>query len=360
MSKLLTVFGATGNQGGSVIKSVLANPQLSSEYKIRAVTRDPSKPSGKALADKGVEVVKADLKDKESVKKAVEGSSAVFGVTNYWELFSKDAEVEQGKNIADACKENGVSLLIWSSIPHATKMTNGKLPHLPHFDSKAEIGEYIREQNIPATFFHAGCFMSNISSQSIQKSDEGSILYWNLNPDTKMPLFDAADDTGKFVAGILLHQPELLGKDIYGASGWYTPTEIVNTIQEVSGQKTTYQQVSDETFQSFLPEAIGEELKETFMLMRDYAYYGPGGDKILAESLKYTDGKPSTFKEYVQRSGPWQTGKLDSLFLNSKVSSQIRYAVLLLQLVEPIPGLFLSAHVPHVFSSCPISLDAIK
>lgn len=82
MSKLLTVFGATGNQGGSVIKSVLANPQLSSEYKIRAVTRDPSKPSGKALADKGVEVVKADLKDKESVKKAVEGSSAVFGVTN--------------------------------------------------------------------------------------------------------------------------------------------------------------------------------------------------------------------------------------------------------------------------------------
>lgn len=82
MSKILTVFGATGNQGGSVISAVLDHPKLSAEYKLRAVTRDPSKPSGKALADKGVEVVKADLLDKASVIKAVEGSDAVFGVTN--------------------------------------------------------------------------------------------------------------------------------------------------------------------------------------------------------------------------------------------------------------------------------------
>lgn len=88
------------------------------------------------------------------------------------------------------------------------------------------------------------------------------------------------------MAGILLNQSELMGKDIYGASGWYTPIDIVNTIQEVSGKKTTYQQVPDETFQSFFPEARGEEMKETFMLMREYAYYGPGGDKILEESLK--------------------------------------------------------------------------
>lgn len=111
-------------------------------------------------------------------------------------------------------------------------------------------------------------------------------MVWNLNPDTKMPLFDAADDTGKFVAGILLHQSDLLGKDIYGATDWYTPTDITNTIQEVSGKKTTYQQLSDEKFQSVLPEAVAKELTETMMLIREYAYYGPGGDKILAESLK--------------------------------------------------------------------------
>ena len=57
MSKLLTVFGATGNQGGSIIKAVLADPALSNEFKIRAITRDTSKPAAKALADKGVELV---------------------------------------------------------------------------------------------------------------------------------------------------------------------------------------------------------------------------------------------------------------------------------------------------------------
>ena len=87
MSKIITVFGATGNQGGSVIASIQKDSRLSSEYKIRGVTRDPSKPKGKALADKGVELVKADLSDKESVKKAIEGSYAVFAVTNCMSSF---------------------------------------------------------------------------------------------------------------------------------------------------------------------------------------------------------------------------------------------------------------------------------
>ena len=82
MAQILTVFGATGKQGGSVVDTILAHPILSTQYKLRAVTRDPSKPAGEALKKKGVEVVKADLADKESVRKAVEGSKVVFGVTN--------------------------------------------------------------------------------------------------------------------------------------------------------------------------------------------------------------------------------------------------------------------------------------
>ncbi|KAL8951058.1 MAG: hypothetical protein Q9222_002951 [Ikaeria aurantiellina] len=300
MSKLLTVFGATGNQGGSVIASVLANPKLSSEYNIRGITRDPSKPAGQKLAERGVELVKADLSDKESVRKATEGSFAVFGVTNYWEFLDKNIEISQGRNIADACKANGVSLFIWSTICHAGRMTNGKLSHLPHFDSKAEVADYVRANDIPATFLNAGCFMENFPD-TLQKSEEGDSLNANLHPDTKIPLFAAAEDTGKFVAGILLNHPTLLGKDIYAATGWYTPTDIVKAIEKVSGRKTTFNELPDKTFQSFLPEAIGEELMETFMLVRDYAYYGPGGDKILEESLKYVDGKPTTLEEFMQK-----------------------------------------------------------
>lgn len=82
MSKILTVFGATGNQGGSVIKAVLAHPELSKTYKIRAVTRDPTKANAQVFRDQGVEVVKGDQNDLASLREAVKGSNAVFAVTN--------------------------------------------------------------------------------------------------------------------------------------------------------------------------------------------------------------------------------------------------------------------------------------
>ena len=82
MPKIITVFGATANQGGSVVNQILAHRGLSKLYKIRAITRDPAGKKGQALKERGCEVASADLNDKESLKKAIEGSSVVFGVTN--------------------------------------------------------------------------------------------------------------------------------------------------------------------------------------------------------------------------------------------------------------------------------------
>lgn len=82
MSKLLTVFGATGQQGGSLIAYALQNPQLNKMYNLRGVTRDTSKETARALRDRDVEVVQADLNDPASVLQAIAGSYAVFGVTN--------------------------------------------------------------------------------------------------------------------------------------------------------------------------------------------------------------------------------------------------------------------------------------
>ena len=83
--KLLTIFGATGNQGGSVISAILNHPNISSKYRLRAITRDTSKPAARSLASKGVELAKADLNDPASISEAIKGSYGVFAVTNYWE-----------------------------------------------------------------------------------------------------------------------------------------------------------------------------------------------------------------------------------------------------------------------------------
>ena len=101
MAKLITVFGATGAQGGSVVKALLAD----GGFKVRAVTRNPDSAKAKALSEQGSEVVKVDMDDKESLKAAIAGSYGVFAVTNYWGMLAEnpdtaqEREIQQGKNL---------------------------------------------------------------------------------------------------------------------------------------------------------------------------------------------------------------------------------------------------------------------
>ncbi|KAH8152588.1 uncharacterized protein LAJ45_03429 [Morchella importuna] len=307
MSKILVVFGATGNQGGSVIRSVLADPKLSKEFKIRGVTRDPSKPAAQKLAEQGVDVVKADLLDKGTLRNALIGAHSVFAVTNYWEKASKEIEVTQGKNISDVSKEIGVEHLIWSSLPNVTKLTDGKLSNVPHFDGKAEVEEYINALGVPATFFLAGFYMQNLKSAIKLGEDGKKTLAFTFPGDTEVPLFEASADTGKFIAAILSSDyAKPRGKQVLGASGWFTPNEIITTFEEVTGQPAKYVQLPEEVFRGFLPEAFATEMLENFALIRDYQYYGPNAKESLEESLKILNQPPTSFKEFVQRNGPWE------------------------------------------------------
>jgi len=141
--RILTIFGSTGSQGGSVIDVVLSRPELQQKYALRGVTRNTTSSKSQALAAKGVEMVQGELSDLESLKKAVAGSYGVFGVTDFWAVMNKDIEMQQGKNIFEAVKSAGVKHYVWSSLPYAAKLTNGRLMHVDHFDSKAIVEEYV-------------------------------------------------------------------------------------------------------------------------------------------------------------------------------------------------------------------------
>ena len=119
--KTITIFGATGLQGGSVAAIFLDDPKLNADWTVRAVTRDVTKEGAKKLASQGAQVVAADLNDKSSLRAAVDGAYAVFAVTNYWEKMDKDVEVQQGKNLVDAAAEAGVQHFIWSSVLNINK-----------------------------------------------------------------------------------------------------------------------------------------------------------------------------------------------------------------------------------------------
>ncbi|KAF5025446.1 hypothetical protein F66182_2469 [Fusarium sp. NRRL 66182] len=299
MSKILTVFGATGNQGGSVVRAILNDPALSKEFKIRGITRDVSKPAAKELASRGVEVVAADMNTAEQVAPAVKDAHTVFLVTNYWETNKGNGEIAQGKAVADACKDAGVKHLVFSSLLNTNKISNGRLTHIKHFEGKAEIEEYIRQINVPATFVLPGYFASNLLTQ-IRKNEDGSYA-WALpvsGDKGQVPIFDVNADTGKFVKAAIKHFPDTLNKRIYAATDYYTPNQIISEFNQVTGKSATFSQVPADIFKTFLPAAIAEEMTENMLLLEDPGYYG-GAD--LKESLSLLDDKPTTWKEFVEK-----------------------------------------------------------
>ncbi|KAK3903310.1 NmrA-like family domain-containing protein 1 [Staphylotrichum tortipilum] len=299
MSKLITVFGATGNQGGSVIKHILADAVLSKEFKIRGITRDTSKPAAQALAQKGVELKSANLDSKSSVVEAVAGSHTVFLVTNYWE--SKDAakELSQGKNVADAAKEGGVSHIIFSSLLNVTETSRGRLTHVPHFDAKADIEQYIRGTGVPSTFVLPGYFMSNFTHMLRPKEDGSLTLAFPVSSQAKFPLLDAAGDYGKFVKAAIKHSASLNGKRVYAASDYYTPERILADVEEVTGKKTAYVQLTPEQYKAALPAATADEMLENHLFIEKPGYFN---GEILKESLDLLDEKPTTWKEFITKS----------------------------------------------------------
>ncbi|KAH7092624.1 putative NmrA family transcriptional regulator [Paraphoma chrysanthemicola] len=299
MSKIITVFGATGNQGGSVIKQLLNDSKLSQEFKIRGVTRDSSKPAAQELAKLGVEVVVADLSSKESLQAALQGSHTVFLVTNYWETANPAIELSQGKNVADVSKEVGVQHLIFSSLLNVTETSGGRLTHVPHFDGKSDIEQYIRDLGVPATFYLPGYFMSNLE-QMIRPGQDGA-LTWALPiaENSKFPLIDIKSDTGKFVKAIIKNRSSVLGARVLGAENYYTATQVLDTLAKVTGKKTGFVRLDEGTYKSFLPEFMAQEMLENHLFIENPGYYG-GED--LEKSHAILDEKLVSLEEFLEKS----------------------------------------------------------
>lgn len=312
--KVLVVFGATGTQGGSVVKSILGDPKTAAEYSIRAVTRDASKPAAQKLAEAGCEVVTADLDNVASVEKAVTGAHTVFAVTNFWEKASAAIEIQQGKNVADASKKADVQFLIWSSLINVTKLSGGKLSQVHHFDSKAEVEEYIRSIGIPSSFFLPGFFMSNLPGKMIRPSPQTGAytLAMPIPTTSHVPLLDTENDTGKFVKGMMLNQAKVEGKRILGATAYYEPARIIEEFKAAKPEDTKGAvaiEIPGEVFKGFLgktgaPPAVQEEMLQNMQLMADGGF-GYFGGESLDFSLSILGEPATTWSQFLTRSPVW-------------------------------------------------------
>lgn len=284
MSKLLTVFAATGQQGGSIIRTIQASPSLSSIWKLRAITRDVKSNAAAALASSGVQVVSADIEHPETLSKAVEGSDAVYAFT--LTIVDTDEEIKQGKAIADACLAAKVKHIIWSSVPSPRKISNNKLQNVVHFEAKNKVMEYIEsikgQGGMIASYFEPSTFMSNFERHLTPNSEGIRMINfpWGDGDQAKVPLIDIANDTGTYVGALLSADPKTVdGLRAQAVTEWITPNQIARTLSEVTGKPFQYNEVTSEAFGSFLSPAISTRMAEMMESLRDYSYFGKGAEK---------------------------------------------------------------------------------
>jgi hypothetical protein len=144
--------------------------------------------------------------------------------------------------------------------------------------------------------------MSNFS-QMFNRGEDGVYNFaLPISENAEFPLFDVAEDTGKFTNAILKNAGKLNGKQVLAATAYYTPKQIVADFEQASGNKMRYIQISGEQFKSYLPEFMAEEMLENHVLLDTEGYYGGEG---LEESLELLEGKPVTWKQFVKKSGIW-------------------------------------------------------
>ena len=261
MSQLIVVFGATGRQGESVVRALLANG-----YKVRALTRNPDSTGGKSLQEKGCEVVKVDLDDASSVQSSVAGAHGVFAVTNFWALLAESEnkgevamarEVAQGKTIGDACKKEGVKHLVYSGLASVEKSIGKSCPHL---DGKAIVEEYLDEIGVPATSTRLPFYYENFYD-FVQKGDDGTFSI-TFPMDGPMDALSVAD-IGEIVVTVFKSADKYIGKKLNLSGDKKTMGEYAAIVSEVTGKTLTYNKVPAEVFSKF-PFPGAEELAVMF------------------------------------------------------------------------------------------------
>ena len=275
--KIIAVFGATGAQGGGLARAILND--RSSEFTVRAVTRDPESGKAKELAALGAEVVKADVDDPQSVRKALEGAYGAYFVTFFWSHFSPEKEMEEAKVYANAAKDAGLKHVIWSTLEDVRKyvpLEDESMPTLrgkykvPHFDGKGESDHFFTDAGVPTTFMLASWYYDNLIyfGAGPKRGEDGKFSITFAMGDKKMAGI-AADDIGKCAYGILKKGEEAVGKRIGVAGDQITCAEMANYLTKFLEEEVTYNEVTPEQYRGFgFPGA--DDLGNMFQFYRDF------------------------------------------------------------------------------------------
>ncbi len=275
----ILVTGASGQQGGAVARSLLGQGQP-----IRVMSR--SKDKLQTLQELGAEIVAADMNDPDSLEAAMSNIKKAFLVTTPFEA-GFEAEVQQGKNFIDAAKNRGVEHLVFTSVGSANTHTG-----IPHFDTKFQIEQYIKQTGIPFTIIRPVFFMENFGSPWFLPAIQKGTLALPVHPDVSVHMV-SLDVIGAFIAAAFMRPSEFIGQEIEIASDRLTFPEAMKKLSEASGKKIAYQELPSDQAESM----FGSDLTINFL------WFNEKGFAADLTALKKWGIPLVTFKEHLASVG---------------------------------------------------------
>src|ERR1700730_17701658 len=287
--KLIAVVGATGYQGGAVVRALKASGQ----FKVRALTRNPAKHP--LLGD---EVVPADLNRPETLKAAFAGAHGIFLVTNPREPGAD--ERKQALTAVQGAKEAGVQHFIWSTLPNVETISRGTID-VPHFTNKAKVDRVVSETGFARhTFVIAPFFYQNlIGAMGPQKQAEGNLgCLLPLDPEKRVIHMGDIDELGPVVAGAFA-QPDLAGNGEYLplVGDFLSFNAIIATLNR-QGHKFSFKQVPKEVFAGWFPGA--KEIAEMLAYFEAHTYLGADSREAIALASKVAGRQPTKFAAWAR------------------------------------------------------------
>jgi uncharacterized protein YbjT (DUF2867 family) len=229
--KTVLVTGATGRQGGAVIRHMLPKG-----WKLRALTRNPDGHEAQVLARQRVEVVQGDLEDPDSIGRAAIGVYGIYSVQDFWAVGAK-REVQQGKNVASAAKKADIKHFVYSSVGGAERKTK-----IPHWESKWEVENYIRQLGLPATVIRPVSFMETYYIDQVEFGILKGKLADPIGGDKPYQTI-ATDDIGAFVALAFERPSEFIGRALEIAGSELTNVEAAKAFSRVLGKPVKFQRI---------------------------------------------------------------------------------------------------------------------
>jgi uncharacterized protein YbjT (DUF2867 family) len=287
--KLIAVVGATGQQGGAVVRAL----QASGQFAVRALTRNPA--AHPKLAD---EVVLADFNRPETLKAAFAGAHGVFMVTNAWE--AQADERKQALAAVKAAKDAGVKHFIWSTLPNVEAISGGAID-VPHFTAKAKVEAIVKEAGFERhTFVIAPFYYQNLLGvMGPQKQPDGA-MGWALPLDPERRVIHMGDisELGRIVAGAFA-QPELAGRGEHLAlvGDFLSFNEIVATLNR-QGNALAFAQVPREVFAGWFPHADG--IAAMLAYFEAHTYLGSDSREAIALANKVAGREPTKFAAWAR------------------------------------------------------------